>query len=355
MDMDRNQWMRILKIASVYIGTVIGAGFASGQEILQFFTMYGNNGLYGLVLAGFLFAVIGWAILLIMYQFNLKDYKEFTHLLMGNVLGSIMEWIVALFMLACFCAMLAGTGALLNQGFGLPYQVGVFVMAFACYFTFLYDVKGVIAINVFLVPILFIGTIVLGIYVVFFRTADVFHISVAQIFNLVKDNWLTSAIVYVSYNTITSVVVLASLSTLINNKKVAKWGGILGGGSLGVLGLCLGIATLIYYGKINNVEIPMLTIVMDHSKLIFNTYIIILICAMFTTAVANGYGFISRVTTRIPIKKKNLLNPIIIAISIIIAQMGFSNMVSKIYPIFGYLGIFQVILILIYCIHVRIS
>lgn len=38
----------ILKIVFVVIGTFIGAGFASGQEIYTFFYIYGLNGIYGI-------------------------------------------------------------------------------------------------------------------------------------------------------------------------------------------------------------------------------------------------------------------------------------------------------------------
>jgi hypothetical protein len=31
-----------MKCAFAYVGTVVGAGFASGQEILRFFTVYGG-------------------------------------------------------------------------------------------------------------------------------------------------------------------------------------------------------------------------------------------------------------------------------------------------------------------------
>jgi uncharacterized membrane protein YkvI len=44
-----------LKVAFAYIGTVVGAGFASGQEILQFFSYFGYWGLVGLLLAAGLF------------------------------------------------------------------------------------------------------------------------------------------------------------------------------------------------------------------------------------------------------------------------------------------------------------
>ncbi len=45
----------IFKIAATYIGTIVGAGFASGQEVLQFFGVFGIKGLWGLLLATALF------------------------------------------------------------------------------------------------------------------------------------------------------------------------------------------------------------------------------------------------------------------------------------------------------------
>lgn len=50
----------VLKIAGVFISTVIGAGFASGQEIVTFFIRYGRSGLLGLGVAGALsFYMVG--------------------------------------------------------------------------------------------------------------------------------------------------------------------------------------------------------------------------------------------------------------------------------------------------------
>lgn len=36
-----------LQIAGAYIGLIVGAGFASGQEVLQFFTSFGWYSLIG--------------------------------------------------------------------------------------------------------------------------------------------------------------------------------------------------------------------------------------------------------------------------------------------------------------------
>ena len=41
----------MFKIIFVIIGTIIGAGFASGKEILTFFNVYGYYGLFGLLIS----------------------------------------------------------------------------------------------------------------------------------------------------------------------------------------------------------------------------------------------------------------------------------------------------------------
>ena len=42
-------------IAGAYVGTVVGAGFASGQEVLQFFTYFGLKSILAIALATLLF------------------------------------------------------------------------------------------------------------------------------------------------------------------------------------------------------------------------------------------------------------------------------------------------------------
>ncbi|MDQ7864677.1 hypothetical protein RCO48_36995 [Peribacillus frigoritolerans] len=48
-----------INLAGAYIGIIIGAGFASGQEVLQFFTSFGIYSVLGIVVATVLFAFLG--------------------------------------------------------------------------------------------------------------------------------------------------------------------------------------------------------------------------------------------------------------------------------------------------------
>ena len=65
-----------LKIVYVIIGTLIGAGFASGQEIYQFFYAYGIFGLAGITISTILLSYAIYKVLKIVKTKQIKNYKQ---------------------------------------------------------------------------------------------------------------------------------------------------------------------------------------------------------------------------------------------------------------------------------------
>ena len=59
----KNTGVSTLKVAATYIGTVVGAGFATDQEVLQFFNRFSVMGLVGIVIATIMFVVFGYLIM----------------------------------------------------------------------------------------------------------------------------------------------------------------------------------------------------------------------------------------------------------------------------------------------------
>lgn len=53
--LNRASW----KYAFAYTGIVVGAGFATGQEVLQFFTSYGLISIVGAILTGLIVMFVG--------------------------------------------------------------------------------------------------------------------------------------------------------------------------------------------------------------------------------------------------------------------------------------------------------
>jgi len=73
-----------LSLIMGYLGAVVGAGFASGQEILQFFVEYGTYGIWGVGLALFLFALCGSLLMYVVHRESIHNYQEMLKYLLGE-------------------------------------------------------------------------------------------------------------------------------------------------------------------------------------------------------------------------------------------------------------------------------
>jgi len=337
--MKKRKWTNI---ASIYIGTVIGAGFASGQEIIQFFAIYGYRGIFGILLATVLFSGFGAITLSLVYNNKIKSYDELIVLMLGKKLGRLIEIIVVLFLFIGFCVMLAGSGAIFNQQLNISYNIGIYIMALFTLLTFMFNIKGISFVNSILVPFLVIGIIIVGVMVII---KEGFVFSNFQGVELSKTgNWISSSLLYVSYNSISAVVIMSSLLSIIPNRKAAIKGGIFGGVGLGIMAVFIIIPSLILYSDIYSIEIPMVKVAQYLGLWGERYYGIILWCAMFTTAIASGFGCISRISSFLKYNQR-FIAIIFCTITIPFAKLGFSNLVSMFYPLFGYIGAFILLFI----------
>ena len=62
----------IFLITFVIIGALIGAGFASGQEIYSFFFVFGKNGIFGIILTCLMISILIYKTLKIIYKYNIE-------------------------------------------------------------------------------------------------------------------------------------------------------------------------------------------------------------------------------------------------------------------------------------------
>ena len=335
----------IFKVASIYIATIVGAGFASGREIVQFFTSYYRGGFYGILLTGVLFAFIGYTVLNKVYLERIQNYEEFLFPTVGWVLGWVMEIIVTLFMASVFCIMVSGVASIIADKINISFYYAILLVAFICMIFFLIGVKGIVSLSTIVTPILIIGILTIGIYIILSRDASVFNISGR--FKSMTHNWVLSSFLYTSYNSIISVVVMCSLLPYLKTKKIATLGGILGGAILSIIAIVLNYVLYIFYPYVMSTEFPVIGVVDMCSRIMGSIYRIVLLLAMFICAITAGYGFIERVRGKIKLNKKILI-PIICCLTMPLSSVGFSSLVANIYPVFGYAGMFMVFVILIH-------
>ena len=154
--------MDILKVVFVIIGTLIGAGFASGQEVNTFFFSFGIKGLFGIILSSFIIGIIIYKTFKIIYKNNINNYKEFLNCLLKNEkINNITNSIINIFILVSFYVMIAGFGAYLQQELNLNSIIGSSILAILCLILFKTNVKGLVKVNEILIPILIIIVILI--------------------------------------------------------------------------------------------------------------------------------------------------------------------------------------------------
>ena len=67
----------VLKTAAVYIGLVIGAGFASGREVMEYFNIISSVNPTGILAAAFLFMLTAYMIGAKASEENISTFKDY--------------------------------------------------------------------------------------------------------------------------------------------------------------------------------------------------------------------------------------------------------------------------------------
>ncbi|MCL2572102.1 MAG: hypothetical protein FWE11_06830 [Defluviitaleaceae bacterium] len=330
-----------LQIAAVYASVFLGAGFASGQELLRYFVGFGRMGVWGLILAGMLFSLTGWAVLSICRREGLETYSQFMQHILGKRLGTVMEWMVAIFMFSLFVAMLAGAGATARQGFNLPFTLGASLVGVVVYIILRFDLQGMVKVNVILAPFMIIGGIVIGVFTAVAQVAPAFATHARGM----MAGWVISAVLYASYNLVTGVPVLTATAPLATKKRDPFLGGVLGGGAITILGLCMALPLFLHYSQVVDFEIPLLLIVLRHGAFFSVLYLGVLVSALVTTAACNGFAVVQWIHAHLHLSKQKAA-ALLCIVGVVAAHIGFSNIIIYVYPIFGLLGLFKIIVIL---------
>lgn len=328
-------WRIAFQVAATYVGAVMGAGFASGQEIQQFFARYHSFGLMGILVSSALFALLGWIMLDLQERWRIYSYSEFFRRLFGRKWGVRADYLVSVLLFMGMLAMLSGTGALFEQYFALPRYAGIVLTAVVIALALWQRGKGVLWINTVLIPLKFAFCLGIGLIAVFFAHPGEME-GYIQPSNPVVNHWAVSAVLYVSFNLTLAMVVFASLGKEIH-RRGAKLGAFLGGLALGAFALVIALA-LMRFPEVQGMEIPMVAVAGKLGNWPAFLYMVVLWLAMVTAAIGNAFSLVSRIGTMgwLGYAQSILL---VLVLVIPLAGIKFSHLVQIGYPIFGYIGL----------------
>ncbi len=193
--------LNVIKYAGAYIAFIIGSGFATGQEIIQFYTSYGIWGIGSIAISMFLFAWVGGTVTDMGFRTKGMEKVNAYGQICGKWLGTFYEYFVRIFLFAVVVVMISGAGATLNEYYGLNYYVGSLLMAvlifvaFAFGFNKLLDVIGCIG------PVIIVFSIVVAVATIVSGSGLDLNVDITPIANMRSSaNWWISGILYASYN-----------------------------------------------------------------------------------------------------------------------------------------------------------
>ena len=323
-----------------------------GQEIYIFFYKFGLEGFIGIFICSILIGIVVYKTFLIVYakENKIENYQDFLNTIFKfpktnkkylNI-SFISNKIITIFLLITFYIMVSGFGTYFEQQFKLNKIIVSILFVFLCYIVLKKNISGVTKVNSIVVPALIV--IITIISTINLKNID-FKIINTKFSNLINQNnnnlkWLLNAVLYCSYNMILIIPLLVTLKKYIKSKKHITIISVF----TSIIVFCLAGGIFLWLASISanyeNIQMPAVFVI-DKLYPNFRTiYGIAILFSIFSTAIAVGISFIQN----IEIKNDNVLKIMCIT-AIFISQIPFSKLIKLLFPLFGYIGLLQIIFI----------
>lgn len=329
----RGKWLSAFQVAAVYVGTVVGAGFATGKEIVEFFTQYGLYGLIGIILSGCLFMWIGAKMMLVSQEIGAKSYKEFNEYLFGHEIGTIVNILMLLVLVGVTSVMLSGAGAVFHEQLGLPYLVGIGITIVLTVGVMFFGVKGLFGVNLVVVPMMVLFSLILASKVLLEGDGPVLGFFSPD----TSLRWIVSPFIYTAFNLAMAQAVLVPLANEVKDRSIVKWGGIIGGGILCLI-LITNHISLSSLPNVHQFEIPMAEVMKTLMFSFYWLYVLVIYGEIFTSVIGDVFGLERQIKSAVSLPSL-LIVFAILSVAFFISLFGYGSLISILYPIFGYMSL----------------
>ncbi|AZB42543.1 hypothetical protein CEF21_09730 [Bacillus sp. FJAT-42376] len=329
----QNKNFLVVQIAFVYVGTVVGAGFATGKEIVEFFTRFGAAGTIGILLAGSLFIHLGTKLMIIASRIKASSFKEMNVYLLGNKAGHAVNAVMLLLLFGVTSVMVSGAGAIFEERIGLPASIGVLISILLTLIIMSKGLHGVVGVNMLVVPMLLLLSIAV-------MTSSINEGGMSFLFKemrLFSHGWAVSAVCYAAYNLALAQAVLVPLASEVKDENVLKNGGRLGGLILLIIMLGSHLALLYVPGAVK-FEIPMAEVMNTVFSAAYYLYVLVIFGEVLTSIIGNLYGM-ERLLTQLFGLPRMVMVALILAICFFLSFIGYGKLISSIYPVIGYISL----------------
>lgn len=345
---------QVLTVAMAFVGLVVGAGFASGKELIQYFVGFGIQGMWGVVLALVILGISGLAILQLGSFFLATDHKlVLSEISRFSITSTLFDILITITLFSMGFVMIAGGGTSLNQQFGLPVWVGSVIITALVIAVGMLDVDRVTAIIGTITP--FIVVLIVGAAAWAFTHIDYSFSELSSIATGVGStlpNWWISAANYVAMALAMAVSMSIVMGGRVSDPTVAGRGGMLGGVVYGLLILVSASALFAQIDKVGTSDMPTLMLVNRIHPVLGTVMAFVVFGMIFNTAIGMYYALASRFSRGNP-KKLRIWLVAMALVGFAISFVGFTTFVNYLYPILGYAGMLLILLLVAHWVRNR--
>lgn len=335
---------RAIAISMAFIGVVVGAGFASGQEAMQYFVAFGKWGLVGIALAAGLMMITGISILQLGSYFQASEHTAVYEKVSGPITSRILDWSTLATLFSIGFVMFAGGGSNITQQFpSVPVWVGGTVMLVLVLLVGLLDVDRVTTVIGTITPFIVLFIVLATGYTIL--TVDVdfsqMHEWTTSNVDTTLPNWWISALNYTGLNVMCAVSMSIVIGGNFLDNRAVGWGGLIGGIIYLILLALLVFSLFFVAPTVNGQDMPVLELINTIHPTLGYVMTFVIYGMVFNTAVGMFYALGKRLTR----SKPQLFYPVYCVACLIgfaLSFVGFQQLVSNVYPILGYLGLLMI-------------
>jgi len=335
-------------IAMALLGSLIGAGFMSGQELCQFFGIHGPWLFGAVALSVVVMGVIGAVMLRLAVDTGEGRMDKIVVFFDCKPLRVAVAVFELLFVFMVCLVGVAAFGSLVEQVLAIPAAVGSAVFTLAVFAVSLSGIKGLLRFFSLVMPALVVLTVFVS-FVAIIR-ADALSFPVGEAQGMVSGIWPIDGISYAAFALFCMLPVFVPFGASMHGEKRPVFRGV----TLGMLlftaltlVILLAIAT---DTDVREMAMPMVELATRQSAAlgaVSGVLLIFGICSSAFSATASMSEYFSHTFS----KKKRFLIPVMGGLSLAafgLGLFGFENLVSVLFPFFGYLGTVPITLLLIH-------
>lgn len=256
-------WAKYLLPGIVLQSVLIGGGYATGREIIEYGAKFGANGWISGLFIFLTFGVIAVLTFELARIYKIYDYKSIVRAIAGP-LWIVYDVIYFILLFLIISVMASATGEILQQTIGLNYWVGVIALIIIAGALNFFGSRVVEKFETFGTMVLYVAYIVFTVLVITSRHAQIGEVFAARDTSYVPGAGVWAAvgwgILYASYNL---AAIPAGLFTLRRqtSRKEAVVSGVLGAAMMTIPWFLTYFAVLAFYPdpKVLGASVPWLT------------------------------------------------------------------------------------------------